>query len=61
MKGYFTLFLLFFSLLNFSQEKIKAYIDCRCDENYLKQETSFLEYDWDNLTWTNTIKFVRYV
>ena len=44
MKGYFTLFLLFFSLLNFSQEKIKAYIDCRCDENYLKQETSFLEY-----------------
>ncbi len=44
MKGYFALFLLFFSLLNFSQEKIKAYIDCRCDENYLKQETSFLEY-----------------
>ena len=44
MKGYFTLFLIFFSLLNFSQEKIKAYIDCRCDENYLKQETSFLEY-----------------
>ena len=44
MKGYFTLFLLFFSLLNISQEKIKAYIDCRCDENYLKQETSFLEY-----------------
>jgi len=37
--------LLFIPLLSFNQsEKIKAYIDCRCDENYLKQQTSFLEY-----------------
>ena len=26
------------------EKKLKVYIDCRCDENYLKQETSFLEY-----------------
>ncbi len=33
------------SFSSLSQEKkLKAYIDCRCDENYLKQETSFLEY-----------------
>jgi len=32
-------------VFSYSQNsKIKAYIDCRCDETYLKQETSFLEY-----------------
>lgn len=32
-------------MFSYSQNsKIKAYIDCRCDETYLKQETSFLEY-----------------
>ena len=45
MKSNFTLFLLIFSVFSYSQNsKIKAYIDCRCDETYLKQETSFLEY-----------------
>ena len=45
MKSSFTLFLLIFSVFSYSQNsKIKAYIDCRCDETYLKQETSFLEY-----------------
>ena len=45
MKSYFTFFLLIFSIGSFAQEnKISAYIDCRCDENYIKQETSFLEY-----------------
>ena len=45
MKIFLTYLLSLFSILSFSQEtKIKAYIDCRCDENYIKQETSFLEY-----------------
>ena len=45
MKYCFTIILSILSLLSFSQEnKIKVYLDCRCDENYLKQETSFLEY-----------------
>ena len=45
MKIFLTYLLTLFSILSFSQEtKIKAYIDCRCDENYIKQETSFLEY-----------------
>ena len=39
------LIILFIPFFSFAQvEKIKAYIDCRCDENYLKQQTSFLEY-----------------
>ena len=39
------LIILFNPFFSFAQvEKIKAYIDCRCDENYLKQQTSFLEY-----------------
>ena len=45
MKRFFTIFLLLSSFLSFGQgKKIKAYIDCRCDENYIKQETNFLEY-----------------
>ena len=45
MKSYFSFFLLIISLGSLAQEnKIKAYLDCRCDENYIKQETSFLEY-----------------
>ena len=45
MKFSLTFLFTLFSILSFSQEtKIKAYIDCRCDENYIKQETSFLEY-----------------
>ena len=45
MKIFLTYLFILFSILSFSQEtKIKAYIDCRCDENYIKQETSFLEY-----------------
>ena len=39
------LIILFIPFFSFAQvAKIKAYIDCRCDENYLKQQTSFLEY-----------------
>ena len=39
------LIILYIPFFSFAQvEKIKAYIDCRCDENYLKQQTSFLEY-----------------
>ena len=45
MKYLSVILLLFISFSSLSQEKkLKAYIDCRCDENYLKQETSFLEY-----------------
>ena len=45
MKYLSVILLLFMSFSSLSQEKkLKAYIDCRCDENYLKQETSFLEY-----------------
>ena len=45
MKYLSLILLLFISFSSLSQEKkLKAYIDCRCDENYLKQETSFLEY-----------------
>ncbi len=45
MKFSLTFLFSIFSVLSFGQEnKIKAYIDCRCDENYIKQETSFLEY-----------------
>ena len=45
MKSVFSFFLLIISLGSLAQEnKIKAYLECRCDENYIKQETSFLEY-----------------
>ena len=45
MKSLLSFFLLIISLGSLAQEnKIKAYLDCRCDENYIKQETSFLEY-----------------
>ena len=45
MKSFLSFFLLIISLGSLAQEnKIKAYLDCRCDENYIKQETSFLEY-----------------
>ncbi|MEC7478417.1 MAG: hypothetical protein VXX96_01260 [Bacteroidota bacterium] len=45
MKFNFFFIFFIFSLLTFSQEKqIKAYLDCRCEDNYLKQNTSFLEY-----------------
>ena len=45
MKSLNAFFLLIISITSFSQDdKIKAYIDCRCDESYLKQQTSFLEY-----------------
>ena len=45
MKYLSVILLLFVSFSSLSQEKkLKAYIECRCDENYLKQETSFLEY-----------------
>ena len=45
MKYLSVILLLFISFSSLSQEKkLKAYIDCRCDENYIKQETSFLEY-----------------
>lgn len=45
MKSLIAFFLLIISITSFSQDdKIKAYIDCRCDESYLKQQTSFLEY-----------------
>ena len=39
------LLLLFIPLLSFGQDqKLKVYLDCRCDDNYIKQQTSFLEY-----------------
>ena len=46
MKYIYTLILFTFTLINFAQEnKVKAYLDCeRCDDNFIKQETSFLEY-----------------
>ena len=45
MKFIFSLLLLLFSNLFFSQDnQLKVYLDCNCDENYLKQNTSFLEY-----------------
>ena len=45
MKIFLTYLLTLFSILSFSKEtKITASIDCRCDENYIKQETSFLDY-----------------
>lgn len=46
MKYIYTLILFSFTSISFSQEnKVKAYLDCeRCDENFIKQETSFLEY-----------------
>ena len=45
MKSFLSFFLLIISLGSLAQEnKIKAYLDWRCDENYIKQETSFLEY-----------------
>jgi len=45
VKSFLSFFLLIISLGSLAQEnKIKAYLDCRCDENYIKQETSFLEY-----------------
>ena len=41
----FLLLLLFISLVSFGQDqKLKVYLDCRCDDNYIKQQTSFLEY-----------------
>ena len=45
MKFNFSLLILFFSVFLLSQEKqLKVFLDCNCDENYLKQNTSFLEY-----------------
>ena len=39
------LLLLFIPLISFGQDqKLKVYLDCRCDDNYIKQKTSFLEY-----------------
>ena len=39
------LLLLFVPLVFFGQNnKLKAYLDCRCDQNYLKQQTSFLDH-----------------
>ena len=39
------LLMLFVPLVFFGQNnKLKAYLDCRCDQNYLKQQTSFLEH-----------------
>ena len=36
---------LFIPLIFYGQNnKLKAYLDCRCDQNYLKQQTSFLEH-----------------
>ena len=44
MKKLFLL-LLFIPLMSFGQDqKLKVYLDCRCDDNYIKQQTSFLEY-----------------
>mgnify|MGYP003321245077 CR=1 FL=1 len=44
MKKLILLLMLIPLALNGQDNKIKAYIDCRCDDNYLKQQTSFLEY-----------------
>ena len=44
MKKLILLLMLIPLALNGQINKIKAYIDCRCDDNYLKQQTSFLEY-----------------
>ena len=45
MKYLQLLLTLIFSTSLFSQDnKLKAYLDCRCDENFIKQETSFIEY-----------------
>ena len=39
------LLLLFIPIASFGQNnKLKAYLDCRCDQNYLKQQTSFLDH-----------------
>ena len=39
------LLLLFIPLVSFGQgSKLKAYLDCRCDQKFLKQQTSFLEH-----------------
>ena len=39
------LILLFIPVISFGQDqKLKVYLDCRCDDNYIKQKTSFLEY-----------------
>ena len=39
------LLLLFIPLASFGQNnKLKAFLDCRCDQNYLKQQTSFLDH-----------------
>ena len=39
------LLLLFIPVISFGQDqKLKVYLDCRCDDNYIKQKTSFLEY-----------------
>ena len=46
MKYIYTLILFTITSFSFAQEgKVKAYLDCsRCDENFIKQETSFLDY-----------------
>jgi hypothetical protein len=45
MKFNLSLLILFFSVFLLSQEKqLKVFLDCDCDENYLKQNTSFLKY-----------------
>jgi len=46
MKYIYTLIILTITSVSFAQEdKVKAYLDCsRCDENFIKQETSFLDY-----------------
>ena len=45
MKFNLSLLILFFSVFLLSQEKqLKVFLDCNCDENYLKQNTSFLKY-----------------
>ena len=45
MKFNLSLLISFFSVFLLSQEKqLKVFLDCNCDENYLKQNTSFLEY-----------------
>ena len=39
------LLVLFIPVISFGQDqKLKVYLDCRCDDNYIKQKTSFLEY-----------------
>ena len=39
------LLILFIPLVSSGQDqKLKVYIDCRCDDNYIKKQTSFLEY-----------------